>query len=106
MQLISATCRSCGTAFVAEPKRTFLGFQRLTCPTCKGKVVYPLTRGYRITYWVILAMMALAIVGAFAQGGFGLPGGLGIAVMIALLRDWTIRKQVMSATELKSPGQV
>lgn len=94
MHPINAVCRSCGAAFSAEPERTFLGFQRLTCPACKKPVVYPLTRGYRTTYWVIFGIVVLMIVGAFAQGEIGYPGGIGIAVLIAILRDWGIQKQV------------
>ena len=106
MNTISATCQSCRTSFSAAPKRTFLGFQRMACPSCKAEVVYPLTRGYRITYWVIFAFMAFTVLTAFAQGGIGFPGGLGIAVLIALFRDWTIQKRVRTAEVSKSPGQV
>ena len=96
-KISNAICRSCQTSFSAEPKRTFLGFQRMTCPACKADVVYPLTRGYRITYWVFFALMVITIVSTFAQGDIGLPGGLGIAVLIALFRDWTIQKEVAVA---------
>lgn len=65
-----------------------------------------MTRGYRITYWVIFAMMAVTVLSAFAQGGIAFPGGLGIAVLIALFRDWTIQKKVKTAEAPKSPGQV
>ena len=105
MKSINATCQSCGTKFAAEPKRTFLGFQKLTCPACKADVLYPLTNGYRITYWIIFALMAITVVSAFAQGGYGFPGGLGIAVLIALFRDWTLKRKVRSAETRKPPGQ-
>jgi hypothetical protein len=91
---INAQCPSCGAIFNAQPKRTFLGFQKLGCPNCKKKVVYPLTKGYRITYWVLFAFMVLSVVGAFARGEIGVPGGLGIAVAIALIIDWRIKKRV------------
>ena len=94
MKPINATCQACDSNFTAEPKRTFLGFQRLQCPSCSAKVVYPLTKGYRVTYWVLLIFMIFAIIGAFAQGGIGLPGGLGVAVLIALVRDWIIKRRV------------
>ena len=38
-----AVCRACHTAFRARPKRTFLGFQRLSCPNYSREVLYPLT---------------------------------------------------------------
>src|SRR5690348_7133411 len=90
---INAICPTCRTAFRATPSRTFLGFQKLSCP--KGhRVVYPLTKGYRITYIVLLVLMVITIVGNAAQGKIAVPGILGVLVIIGLLRDWNIRKQV------------
>ena len=105
MNKINAICHSCQTSFTAEPKRTFLGFQKMACPACKADMVYPLTRGYRITYWVIFAFMAITILSTFAQGSIGFPGGLGIAVLIALFRDWTIQKKVAAAQAPKGPAE-
>ncbi len=94
---IEATCRACGTEFRAVPKRTFLGFQRLVCPGCSSPVIYPLTRGYRITYWVFVALMAWTVLDAIAHGGIAVPGLLGLAVIIGLMRDHRIRKEVAAA---------
>lgn len=99
---IDAVCPNCKACFKATPKRTFLGFQRLVCPECKKDVVYPLTGGYRTTYWVLFVFMVLAMIGSFARGEFGVPGGLGIAVAIALIRDWSIKNRVAAReTEAK-----
>lgn len=102
---IDAVCPHCKARFNALPKRTFLGFQKLACPACKEAVVYPLTRGYRTTYWILFVFMVLSIIGAFSRGEFGVPGGLGIAVAIALIRDWSIKNRVAANTQL-APGQV
>ena len=91
---IHVECDHCGSSFVATPKRTFLGFQRLTCQNCQEKIVYPLTPGFRITYWVIAALLLLFIVNAFSSGGYAYPGGAGLAVLFAIYRDWTIRKRI------------
>lgn len=91
---VAAVCPHCKARFAATPKRTFLGFQKVACPECKESVVYPLTRGYRTTYWVLFVFMVLSIVGSFSRGEFGVPGGLGIAVAIALMRDWSIKRRV------------
>lgn len=91
---IDAVCTKCGTSFNQEPKRSFLGFQKLICPSCQAEVTYPLTSGYRTTYWVIIVLMTFMILNAFAQGGFGFPGGIGIAMIFALIRDKSIRKRV------------
>ncbi|MDO8772337.1 MAG: hypothetical protein Q7K57_27275 [Burkholderiaceae bacterium] len=92
----NAVCPHCKHQFTAIPKRSFLGFQKLTCPECKENVVYPLTSGYRTTYWVLLVFMVLSIVGSFSRGEIGVPGGLGIAVAIALTRDWSIKKNTLA----------
>ena len=100
---IHVECDHCGSSFVANPKRTFLGFQRLTCQNCHGKIVYPLTPGFRITYWVIAALLLLFIVNAFGSGGYAYPGGAGLAVFFAIYRDWTLRKKI--STQAPPPPQ-
>ena len=91
---IDAVCTKCSSKFNQLPKQSFLGFQKLVCPSCQEKITYPLTKGYRTTYWVIFAIMVLTIIGAFAQGEFGFPGGLGLAVAFALFRDRSISKRI------------
>lgn len=91
---INAICKKCGTQFNALPKRSFLGFQKFACPSCQEKLTYPLTKGYRTTYQVLFILMILAIVGQLAQGEIGFPGGIGIAIIFALFRDRSIRKEV------------
>ena len=48
------TCPHCDEAFCGTAKKSFLGFQTYSCPACSEKFKYPLSRGYRITYWVLL----------------------------------------------------
>ncbi len=91
---IEAHCNKCNANFTQEPKRSFLGFQKLVCSSCNEKLVYPLTTGYRITYWVLVAFMALSFANALSQGGIAFPGVLGIAIIIALIQDWRIKKRV------------
>ena len=95
---IDAVCTKCSSSFNQIPKQSFLGFQKLTCPTCREKITYPLTSGYRTTYWVIFGLMILMIINAFSQGSFGLPGGFGLAVTFAPLRDRSIRKRISKTT--------
>lgn len=89
-------CNHCGSTFVATPKRTFLGFLRFTCQNCEGKILYPLTPGFRVTYWVIAALMLVFIISAFSSGGYAYPGGVGLAVLFAIYRDWTLRGRIIS----------
>lgn len=98
LQEINATCTSCGTQFRGKPTRSFLGFQRLTCPNCAQEVLYPLTSGYRITYWVILALMIVITVVNLAEGAITVPGLLGIAVIVGIVKDIQIRKRVAVAS--------
>ena len=93
---IDAKCTACKFQFPlpSTPKRSFLGFQKLVCPACGASILYPLTTGYRVTYWVVFTGMMLSIVGAYAEGGIGVPGGIGLAVIAALFKDYLLRRQV------------
>ena len=91
---IDASCGHCGSSFTATPERTFLGFQRVTCALCREKSVYPLTNGFRVTYIVLVALMFIYALNAFGSGGYAYPGGVGLAILFALYRDWKIRSEV------------
>src|SRR6266568_3489091 len=94
---IEALCNSCRTRFRSTPTRSFLGFQRVKCPSCGKETLYPLTTGYRGAYWVILGLMILAVIKNASEGQLTIPGLLGIAVIIAIVRDAQIRKRVAQA---------
>ncbi len=94
---IRATCSKCGTSLQGAPKKTFLGFQELSCESCKHTERLPLTKGYRTTYWVITVVMILSIAASFQQGSVGLPGLLGILVVIALVMDARLRKKLTAS---------
>tara|TARA_R110002072_G_scaffold271879_1_gene431901 strand:+ start:3489 stop:3809 length:321 start_codon:yes stop_codon:yes gene_type:complete len=91
---ISALCGTCKHQFSTEPKRSFLGFQKVTCPSCNKEITYPLTSGYRATYWVLLVLMIVGIIKAFSEGGIAGPGGFGIAIIVALVIDAKIKSKV------------
>src|ERR1700694_2697716 len=94
---MEALCKSCRTQFHSRPTRSFLGFQKVKCPSCGKETLYPLTTGYRVAYWVILCLMILGVIKNASEGQFTIPGLLGIAVIIAIVRDAQIRKQVAQA---------
>jgi predicted RNA-binding Zn-ribbon protein involved in translation (DUF1610 family) len=98
---LDAVCRSCGARFRSSPKRTFLGFQRFVCPDCGTEMLYPLTNGYRTTYWVIVVFMGLSVIGSLAEGNVAFPGLLGVAVIVGLVRDRRIQKEVNNAAQGK-----
>jgi len=94
LQEIDAICRQCHQSFHQQPKRSFLGFQRLKCPHCSREVMYPLTSGYRTTYWVFVVLMVIVVIGAVAQGQVASPGFIGLAMMWALYEDSRIRRAI------------
>jgi len=94
---VDAVCRWCHRGFREQPKRTFLGFQRFVCPHCSREVLYPLTSGYRTTYWVFVGFMILVIIVNLAAGQIAFPGLIGLAMIWALDRDRRLRKEVASA---------
>ena len=104
LALIDAACPHCLNRFRAAPNRSFLGFQKLVCQNCGRNVLYPLTKGYRFTYWALFLFMVISIAAAYSRGGIGLPGGFGIAVAIALFRDWQIKRRLNTGREAQRPA--
>lgn len=90
---IHMTCSTCKHQFKALPKRSFLGFQKVTCPACGQQSTHPLTSGYRTAYWVILILISLSLINTLAQGRFGFPGLVAFAMAFALYKDHSLRKQ-------------
>jgi len=88
-----AQSQYCSIKFRQVPKKSFLGFQKVKCASCEKKTAYPLTSGYRTIYWVLLVLMILGIIGNISEGGFAFPGGFGIAIIFALIRDSSIKKK-------------
>jgi len=93
---INAICEKCGIKFRATPKHSFLGFQKLTCTSenCKEKFIYPLTSGYRITYWILFILMIIISFDSLSNGNATFPGGFGLAIMFALFRDISLKKKI------------
>ena len=94
---INVICTSCDYQFKDRPERSFLGFQKITCPSCQNKLIYPLTSGFRTTYLIIAILMLLMIIANLSKGNIGSPGVIGFAILYALIRDWQIRKEISNA---------
>jgi DNA-directed RNA polymerase subunit RPC12/RpoP len=92
LQAINAKCSNCGREFRAVPKKSFLAFQKMRCPGCSKDVVYPLTKGYRVIYWVIVALILVVVVINVSNGQVTYPTLLGFAAVFALVEDARIRK--------------
>lgn len=95
---VSATCGACERQFSAQlsakPARSFLGFPRVTCPKCDKYILFPLTPGYRILYWVILVSMVISSIGYLKRGEIPIPGLLGIAAIVGIVKDIKLRRRV------------
>jgi hypothetical protein len=59
-------CRNCINNFEAVPKLSFFGFRKFRCPKCQHNVVWPLTAGFLLTYWLVISA---AVVFRFASSG-------------------------------------
>jgi hypothetical protein len=91
---LNAICTTCRTPFRAKPRQSFLGFQQLTCPQAH-RVVYPLTRGYRIAYWILAILIGFGLIQSAVKGQISLLWTVAtILMIIGLIRDAKIRKQV------------
>ena len=92
---ITAVCSHCQNKFTEVPKKSFLGFQKLTCPECNTTLTFPLTDGYRIIYWILLIFMVLSVIGSLSQGNFIFPGLVSFAMIFALIRDRKLKKSLI-----------
>lgn len=90
---INAICTKCGSEFTQIPKIIFLGFQQVSCSNCASDVIYPLTSGRRFIYWFIFLTMVIYFI---ELNGEATLGGLGVAIIMTILRDLCIRKRVSS----------
>jgi hypothetical protein len=59
-------CRNCIHNFEAFPKLSFLGFRKFRCPKCNQNVIWPLTAGFAVLYWLVITA---AIAYRFASVG-------------------------------------
>jgi DNA-directed RNA polymerase subunit RPC12/RpoP len=93
-------CTNCYTAFRRDglPKRSFLGYERLTCPECTHRIKYPLTNGYRLFYRCFIVIVPLICVAMFYFGGsVALPGLAWFAALFALSNDYEKKWRVQKA---------
>lgn len=81
-KLKAAICPHCGHSFSGVAKKSFLGFQKFSCPNCSKEFTYPLFRGYRITYWILLAVAL-----GFMLSSGGRPNIFFVLMSIAVMVD-------------------
>jgi len=59
-------CKNCINNFEAVPRLSFFGFRKFRCPKCHNNVIWPLTPGFLLTYWLVISA---AVVFRFASSG-------------------------------------
>ena len=69
----------------AKPKRSFMGFLRISCPICKNEFRYPLTPGYVAIYWLLLVANVILLIYMLSQGRTFVPNPIGIVVLIYVI---------------------
>lgn len=52
-----------------------------------------MTSGYRTTYWVLFIFMVYSSITLLSKGGYVYPGGFGIAIIFALIKDSSLKKR-------------
>ncbi len=70
------------------------------CPNCGRWVLYPLTRGWRVFWWVLAVLTATAGVAAnvtLHEGYSWIPAGVGLLSFVVLCVDVGVRRRVAQA---------
>ncbi len=94
----NATCRFCNKESEIKMKTSFFGFKNFACPSC-GKVnMFPLTKGYKMIYWIVAVFFAISAIGMLLVGKFGIPSILAIAAIASLIMDSKYKKELATKT--------
>jgi len=85
-----------------KPKRSFMGFRRIPCPSCNAEFRYPLTTGYIVFYWLLLLGNVCLLVYILSQGQVFVPNPIGIVVLayvvISLAKNSSLKRSVTEAS--------
>lgn len=90
-------CRRCGAVCTGRPRSGFAGLRVFRCEGCSRAVYYPLSRGWRVFWWVFAIITVTTGVWANAtlHAGYSwVPKGVGIVAFIALCLDVAIRHRI------------
>jgi cobalamin biosynthesis protein CobD/CbiB len=87
----------------AKPKRSFMGFLRIPCPTCQKEFRYPLTMGYVVFYWILLVGNVALVVSILSQGKMVIPNPIGIVILIyviiSLVKSRALKQKITELQE-------
>lgn len=87
----SETCVNCGHLLPSSPRPGPFGFGLVRCDNCKRRRWYPLSRGVRVFYWIVLGTTAVGLVGLLGSGIAAVPGAAAIIAAVLLSIDANLR---------------
>jgi hypothetical protein len=89
-------CKNCINNFEAVPKLSFFGFRKFRCPKCQHNVVWPLTAGFLLIYWLVI--IATVIFRFVSSGGplqmVNLLDLFAVTSMAAIVMNYIIKVRV------------
>jgi hypothetical protein len=101
----ASACLKCGELHHSEPKKSFFGFQKVSCETCGHLSLYPLTNSYNRYYWigvfVLYALVIIWLTDSSTKVAPGFWGILGLFGPIVLWKDRRIYKDVINQIVLQ-----
>jgi DnaJ-domain-containing protein 1 len=101
----ASTCLKCGELHHSEPKKTFFGFQKVSCETCGHLSLYPLTNSYNRYYWIgvffLYAVVIIWLTNPLTKVPGGVWGILGLFGPFVLWKDRRIYKDVINQIVLQ-----
>jgi hypothetical protein len=98
-------CPQCKHAvrMTAKPRRSFMGFARIPCPSCNTEFRYPLPTAYVVVYWLLLLGNVGYLVFVLSQGQGFVPNPIGIVVLvyvvISLVKNSSLKRSVMEVSK-------
>ncbi|MCC7193809.1 MAG: hypothetical protein IT444_13625 [Phycisphaeraceae bacterium] len=81
-----------------KPKRSFMGFARIPCPSCNTEFRYPLATSTVVVYWLLLLGNVAYLGFVLSQGQGFVPNPIGIVlliyVVICLVKNSSLKRSV------------
>ena len=89
-------------SMAVRPKRSFMGFSRIPCPSCKTEFRYPLATAYVVVYWLLLLGNLGFLASVLSQGQGFVPNPIGIVVLIyvviSLVKNSSLKRSIIEVS--------
>lgn len=96
----SEHCVKCSRALLTPPQRGPFGFGLTRCENCQHRRWYPLSRGVRAFYWVVLGITLLSLLSLLGVGIAALPGAAAVVAAVLLAIDANLRGRHLTANAI------